>query len=92
MLQPKGLLREGNALLNMGFAAASVGGAALGGCSSTTLGVSAALLVDAASFAVIAVVLATCRGLPPADAEREPFLQRMTEGLRYARTIGPPAC
>ncbi len=86
VLQPKGLLREGNALLNIGFAAASVGGAALGGLLVEAFGVSAALGVDAASFAVIALLLATCRGLPSADAEREPFLKRVTEGLRYART------
>ena len=32
VLQPAGLLREGNALMNIGFALASVGGAALAGC------------------------------------------------------------
>ena len=31
-------------------------------------------------------MLATCRSFPTATAEREPFLQRVTEGLRYART------
>ena len=86
VLQPKGLLREGNALLNIGFAAASVGGAALGGLLVDTFGVSAALSVDAASFAVIAVVLATCRAFPDTSAERESFVKRVTEGLRYART------
>ena len=64
VLQPKGLLREGNALLNIGFAAASVGGAALGGLLVDAFGVSAALSVDAANFAVIAIVLATCRDFP----------------------------
>jgi predicted MFS family arabinose efflux permease len=86
VLQPKALLREGNALLNIGFAAASVGGAALGGLLVDAFGVSAALGVDAASFAVIALILATCPGLPSASAEREPFRRRVTEGLRYART------
>jgi MFS family permease len=86
VLQPKGLLREGNALLNIGFAAASVGGAALGGVLAHELGVAAALWVDAGSFAVVALVLATCRHLPAASTERVPFVQRITEGLRYART------
>ena len=86
VLQPKGLLREGNALLNVGFAAASVGGAALGGVLVDTFGISSALLVDAASFAVIAVLLATCRALPAASTEREPFRERIRAGLRYART------
>jgi predicted MFS family arabinose efflux permease len=86
VLQPKSLLREGNALLNVGFAAASVGGAALGGVLVDAFGVSTALAVDAASFAVIALILATCPGLPSASAEREPFRRRVSEGLRYART------
>jgi predicted MFS family arabinose efflux permease len=86
VLQPKALLREGNGLLNIGFAGASVGGAALGGLLVDAFGVSAALAVDAASFAVIALILATCPGLPSASAEREPFRRRVTEGLRYART------
>src|SRR5829696_8248831 len=63
VLQPKGRLREGNGLLNVGFAAASVGGAALGGLLVNLFGVSTALLVDAASFGVIAIVLGTCASL-----------------------------
>jgi predicted MFS family arabinose efflux permease len=87
VLQPRGLLREGNGLLNMGFAAASVGGAALGGLLVDLFGIEAALLVDAGSFAVIAVVLGTCRSLPDTEPDvREPFLRRAREGLRYART------
>jgi MFS family permease len=85
VLQPRALLREGNGLFNIGFAAASVGGSALGGLLVSAFGVSAALSVDAASFAIIAVVLATCRSFPSAATEREPFLQRMVDGLRYAR-------
>jgi anti-anti-sigma factor len=86
ILQPVGLLREGNGLLNVGFAVASVGGAALGGVLVALFGVSAALAVDAASFAVVAVVLATSRHLPTADGQRAPFAERIREGLRYART------
>jgi len=86
VLQPRALLREGNALFNIGFATASVGGAALGGVLVSAFGVSAALSVDAASFAVIAIVLATCQSFPQASEEREPFRRRMAEGLRYARS------
>src|SRR5829696_6949055 len=86
VLQPKGLLREGNGLPNLGFAAASVGGAALGGLLVEAFGIETALLVDAASFAVIAVVLGTCGSLPHSDSEPQPFLARTREGLRYART------
>jgi predicted MFS family arabinose efflux permease len=86
VLQPRRLLREGNGLLNVGFAASSVGGSALGGLLVELFGVSAALLVNAGSFALIAVVLATCRALPRSDSEPEPFLARARDGLRYART------
>jgi predicted MFS family arabinose efflux permease len=86
VLGPPRLLREGNGLLNVGFAISSVGGAALGGLLVDTYGASTALAVDAASFAVIAAVLATCRHLPSAHAERQPFLERMRGGLRYVRT------
>jgi len=86
VLQPKGLLREGNGLLNVGFAGASVGGAALGGLLVNLFGISTALLVDAASFALVAVVLATCAALPRTEAEPEPFLARTRAGLRYAGT------
>ena len=86
VLQPAAQLREGNGLLNIGFAIASIGGAALGGLLVDAFSVSTALLVDAASFAVVAVVLGTARALPAADAERQPFVTRIRDGLRYART------
>jgi predicted MFS family arabinose efflux permease len=86
LLQPVGQLREGNGLLNIGFAVASVGGSALGGVLVASLSVAAALAVNAASFAVVATVLALCRHLPAADMRRTPFLARIREGLRYART------
>jgi MFS family permease len=85
LLQPAGLLREGNALMNLGFALASVGGAALAGLLIGTLGVSTALYVDAASFVVIGVVLLATRDLPYAEAQREPYIERFRAGLRYAR-------
>jgi MFS family permease len=86
VLQPVGQLRAGNGLLNIGFAVASVGGSALGGLLVASFGVEAALAVDSASFALIAILLATCRHLPTAQTEREPFSARIREGLRYART------
>jgi MFS family permease len=83
VLQPSGLLREGNGLLNVGFAISSVGGAALGGVLVELYGAGTALAVDAASFAIIAAVLATCRHLPSAHAERQPFLERVRAGLDH---------
>jgi MFS family permease len=86
ILQPAGLLREGNALLNVGFATSTVGGSALGGLLISELGISTALLVDAWSFLAIALLLAITRGLPAVSVAREPFRERFSAGLRFART------
>ena len=86
VVQPAGLLKEANALLNVGFAVSSVGGSALGGLLIAQVGISTALLVDAGSFLAIAVLLAVTRGLPAARVEREAFRERFSAGLRFART------
>ncbi len=85
VLQPSGLLKEGNALMNMGFAVASVGGAALAGLLIAEFSVATALLVDAASFLAIAITLAATRGLPAAHVKREPWRERFGAGMRFAR-------
>lgn len=87
VLSPKDLLREGNGLINVGFAVSCVGGAALGGVLVELLGVAVTLAVDAGSFVLVALLLASSRGLPRAvaDEEREPFGPRLREGLRFAR-------
>jgi MFS family permease len=85
VLQPANLLREGNALMNIGFAIASVGGAALAGLLISEFGIAAALYVDAASFLIIAMFLALTTDLPEVDVERQLFRERFREGLRYAR-------
>jgi MFS family permease len=85
VLQPAGLLKEGNALMNVGFAIASVGGAALAGLLIAEFGVATALLVDAGSFLAIAVVLAFTRGLPDVHLERQPWHERFAAGMRFAR-------
>jgi MFS family permease len=86
VLQPANLLREGNALLNIGFAIAVVGGSALAGLVVSELGLAAALLTDAASFLAIAIVLALTRDLPRPQAEPQTTLQRLRSGLAFART------
>jgi hypothetical protein len=85
ILQPAGLLKEGNALMNIGFAISSVGGAALAGLLIAEFGVATALLVDAASFLAIAILLFCTRGLPDAHVQREPFRERFSAGVRFAR-------
>jgi predicted MFS family arabinose efflux permease len=87
VLQPRDLLGAGNALMNLGFAISSVFGAALGGLLIAEIGVSAALLVDAASFLIIAAVMAATRDLPSAhvQSDQERWLDRFRDGLAYAR-------
>lgn len=86
LLRPRGLLREGNALLNVAFAVASAAGPALAGVLVATAGVSAALWVDAVSFAVVGVLLATAGGLPAGRPESaEGWRERVRGGLRAVR-------
>jgi predicted MFS family arabinose efflux permease len=86
VLQPRELIGEGNALMNFGFAVASVGGAALGGALIAAFGLSAALFADAGSFLVIAVLLVTSSRLPVlGHAEHESWLARLRAGLAFAR-------
>lgn len=86
VLQPVELLKEGNALMNIGFAVASVGGAALAGLLIAEFGIAVALLVDAASFLAIALLLASTRGLPAVHLERQPWRDRFGAGMRFARS------
>ena len=84
VLKPREELRRGNALINVGFAVSSVGGAALGGALVSVGSVQVALLVDAVTFAGAAIIIAGARDLPGESAEREPFGLRLREGLAYA--------
>jgi MFS family permease len=85
VMRPVDLLREGNGLINVGFALSSVFGAALGGLIVAAWSPAAALGVDAASFLAIAALLASTQELPPAHGERQPFASRLSAGLRHAR-------
>ena len=59
ILEPAGLLREGNGILNVGFTAGAAAGPALAGVLVATAGAQVALLADAASFVAVAILLAT---------------------------------
>ena len=86
ILQPAKLLREGNALLNIGFAFAAVVGSALAGLMISELGLSAALLADAATFVAIAIVLALARDLPCPQGDAQATLERLRSGLAFVRS------
>lgn len=87
VLQPAGLLRQGNSILNVSFAVTSAGGPALGGLITALGGPATALGLDAVSFLVAAVVM---RGAPDAipaageDGDAHWFT-RLRSGLRYVR-------
>ena len=86
VLQPRELISEGNALMNLGFAASSVFGAALAGGLIAAFGLATALAVDAASFLIIALVLVTARDVPRLEhTEYQPWRARFRAGLRFAR-------
>jgi len=83
VLVPAGLLREGNGIINVGFTAAGAIGPALAGVVVAALGTQTALLLDAASFVLVAATLALARSLPQVKAEAEHWGQRLREGLSY---------
>jgi len=85
-LKPAGLLREGNAILNIGFTAGAAAGPALAGAVVAGAGVQAGLFADAASFLAVAVLLASARALPRARPEPAGVLQRLRAGFRYVRS------
>jgi MFS family permease len=88
VLQPAGLLREGNAIINAAFAITVAAGPALGGLLVATSGAAFALWLDAASFVAVAVLLHLRRdALPVAPhEERARWTTRLREGLAYVRT------
>jgi MFS family permease len=85
VLEPAGLLREGNALMNIGFAVATVGGTVLAGVLVAEVGLATALLVDAASFLAIAVMLGSTARLPHVEVSTERWNVRLREGLHFVR-------
>jgi hypothetical protein len=87
ILKPHSALRRGNALLNAVFALTSAAGPVAAAVLVATAGTPVALWVDAASFALIAVVLATGRELPagaPEDGEVR-WAARVRAGLAAVR-------
>jgi MFS family permease len=85
ILAPKGLLREGNALLNVCFTVGAAAGPALGGLVVAGAGPRTALLADAASFLAVGLLLATARGLPRATPEAAAWRERLSRAFDYVR-------
>jgi len=86
MLEPEGELRAGNAVLNIAFTGGAAAGPALAGGVVAALGVQSALLLDAASFFLIACIVLSARPLPHAEPDAEvPLRDRVRAGLDYIR-------
>lgn len=86
VLSPRGLLREGNALLNIGFTVTAAAGPVIAGVVVATAGLRTALFADAVSFAAVAVLLATATSLPRARPEAAGWATRLRRGLSYVRS------
>ncbi len=85
ILEPSDQLRPGNALLNVAFAVAAVGGAAAGGLIAGTAGIALALAADAVSFLIIALLLAFTRDLPRVVETATPLRAKLREGAGFVR-------
>ncbi|MFN8163432.1 MAG: MFS transporter [Solirubrobacterales bacterium] len=85
LLEPTGQLRAGNALLNVAFTGGAAIGPGLAGLVVAGFGVQTALLLDAASFYVIAWILLTAGPLPQAEPEPGRMRDRVRAGIAYIR-------
>ncbi|HEX5712380.1 MAG TPA: MFS transporter [Solirubrobacterales bacterium] len=85
LLEPAGELRAGNALLNVAFTGGAAVGPALAGLVVAGFGVQTALLLDAASFYIIAWVLLTAGAMPRAEPEEGRMRDRVRAGVAYIR-------
>jgi MFS family permease len=84
-----GQLQPANALRGMSFSVSSVAGPALAGVLVAAIGAGAAMLFDAASFAVSVACLARLRPVVAASAAEEtppPFLVAVRAGWREVRS------
>lgn len=78
-------LRQGNAIINMGTSFGGAAGPAVGGVIVAALGSGPALLVDAGTFVLVAVILATTRGLRVVPNEAQNWKGRLRLGLAETR-------
>ena len=89
ILEPAGLLREGNGILNLGFTAGAAAGPALAGVLVATAGAQVALLADAVSFVAVSLLLATSSALSDSGGDEEeetvPWTTRLRLGVTYVR-------
>ena len=86
LLEPAGELRAGNAVLNVAFTGGAAIGPAVAGLVVAKFSVQTALLLDAASFYVVAWILLTAGPLPRAEPEPGDLRARVRAGIAYIRS------
>ena len=81
LLEPTGELRAGNAVLNVAFTGGAAVGPRLAGLVVAGFGVQTALLLDAASFYLVAWILLTAGPSPQAEPKTRHLRERVRAGL-----------
>jgi MFS family permease len=85
LLGPTDELRAGNAVLNVAFTGSAAVGPAVAGLVVAGLDVQTALLLDAASFCLVAWILLTAGELPRAAPDPGRMRERLRAGFAYIR-------
>jgi predicted MFS family arabinose efflux permease len=94
VLIPHDLMPEGKAAFNVALAAATIAGPVIGGVALEAVSAPIALLVDAASFLLAAMLVVAVAGLRaevalPGDEPGQGSLARLRESLRYVMGVEP---
>lgn len=85
LMEPRGMLREGNAALNFSFSLMNAGAPILAGVLVAAFSEAAVVGLAAALFVVQVVVIAGARDLSPGEIEPAPWKQSLREGFDYVR-------
>jgi MFS family permease len=85
LMEPKGLLRDGNAALNLSFSTMNAGAPVLAGVIVAFTSSGFVLALGAGLFLIQSVGIAGARDLPVGEPETAPWQERLTEALAYVR-------
>lgn len=85
LMEPKGLLRDGNATLNLSFSVMNAGAPVLGGVLVAFAGGGAVLALAAGLFLAQAIAIAGAGELSSGEPEAAPWKERLVEALAYVR-------
>ena len=85
LMEPKGLLREGNATMNLSFSSMNAGAPVVAGVLVAAIGEAPVLAIAAALFLAQAVTIVRATELAPGEPEAAPWRESLREGLAYVR-------